>query len=211
MSESPTDRFCDSMPGDGDRERSPREDRDRDRDRRRYSREDREYSSHRRRRRSTSRSRSPPCRPIRINQESSPQRPPSRNRSLSPYSKRAQQTKREPTSPRNPRYSPSPEAWGSHQHDVKHNKTNPPGPPVEKQKPNYGLSGLLAAATNMKNGTVLKYNEPTEGRRCKGWRIYIFKDGKEIDVLNLDGASHFLVGRDQTVLHPFHLTYYCGL
>jgi smad nuclear-interacting protein 1 len=53
--------------------------------------------------------------------------------------------------------------------------------------------------TNMKNGTVLKYNEPPEAKKTKGWRIYVFKDGKEIDVLELDGASSFLVGRDRMV------------
>jgi len=68
-----------------------------------------------------------------------------------------------------------------------------------KQRPNYGLSGLLAAATNMKNGTVLKYHEPPEAKKCKGWRIYVFKDGKEIDVLELGGQSSFLIGRDRTV------------
>jgi smad nuclear-interacting protein 1 len=57
----------------------------------------------------------------------------------------------------------------------------------------------LAAVTNLKNGTVLKYNEPPEAKKTKGWRIYIFKDGKEIDVLELDGRSSFLVGRDRTV------------
>jgi len=51
----------------------------------------------------------------------------------------------------------------------------------------------------MKNGTVLKYHEPPEAKKCKGWRIYVFKDGKEIDVLELGGQSSFLIGRDRTV------------
>jgi smad nuclear-interacting protein 1 len=51
----------------------------------------------------------------------------------------------------------------------------------------------------MKNGTVLKYHEPPEAKKCPGWRIYIFKDGKEIDVLQLNGLSSFLVGRDKSV------------
>ena len=99
------------------------------------------------------------------------------------------------------RRSRSPEAWGSHQHDVAHDRSNPrsKSPPKEKQKPNYGLSGLLAAATNTKHGVVMKYNEPSEARKCKGWRIYLFKDGKEIDVLNLDRQSSYLVGRDRIV------------
>jgi smad nuclear-interacting protein 1 len=51
----------------------------------------------------------------------------------------------------------------------------------------------------MKNGTVLKYHEPPEAKRAKGWRIYIFRDGKEIDDLNLDGQSSFLIGKDRNV------------
>ena len=102
---------------------------------------------------------------------------------------------------RSPPRRRSPEAWGSHQHDVAHDRSNPrsKSPPKEKQKPNYGLSGLLAAATNTKHGVVMKYNEPSEARKCKGWRIYLFKDGKEIDVLNLDRQSSYLVGRDRIV------------
>jgi smad nuclear-interacting protein 1 len=188
------------MPEERDREAISREDRDRDR---RHHRDERERSSHRRRRRSTSRD------PIRVKREegnSNDHRPrnhsPRRERSLSPYSKRAQQRWERRPSPGRGKRSTSPEAWGSHQHDLAHDRANPQPPsPPPKQKPNYGLSGLLAAATNTKNGTTLKYNEPPEGKRTKGWRIYIFKDGKEIDVLNLDGQSSFLVGRDRAV-HP---------
>jgi len=51
----------------------------------------------------------------------------------------------------------------------------------------------------MKNGTVLKYHEPPEAKKTSGWRIFVFKDGKEIDVLELSSRSSFLVGRDRTV------------
>src|SRR5437868_2838656 len=67
------------------------------------------------------------------------------------------------------------------------------------QRPIDRISGFIAAATNMKNGTVLKYHEPHEVKKCPGWRIYIFKDGKVIDVLELNGQSSFLVGRDRSV------------
>src|SRR5271155_942272 len=118
---------------------------------------------------------------------------PRTSRSRSPRRRRSRSPPR--------RRSRSPEAWGSHQHDVAHDRSNPrsKSPPKEKQKPNYGLSGLLAAATNTKHGVVMKYNEPSEARKCKGWRIYVFKDGKEIDVLNLDRQSSYLVGRDRIV------------
>jgi len=193
-----------------DRDYDSRHDRD-------IGRHSREYSSDRRRRRSRSRSRdhydSPPDRSKREDESSprsrvkrednSPPRKreyPPRERSRSPYSKRAPRN-REPNSPRrkSSKRSRSPEPWGSHQHDLAYDHEHPPSPPKEKQKPNYGLSGKLAAATNMKNGIVLKYHEPPEAKRTKGWRIYVFKDGKEIDILNLDGLSCFLIGRDRNV------------
>jgi len=120
-----------------------------------------------------------------------------------PHTSRSRSPRRGRSRSRSPRRrrSRSPEAWGSHQNDLAydHAHPRPESPPKEKQKPNYGLSGLLAAATNTKHGVVMKYNEPSEARKCKGWRIYVFKDGKEIDVLNLDGQSSYLVGRDRIV------------
>jgi hypothetical protein len=53
----------------------------------------------------------------------------------------------------------------------------------------------------MKNGTVLKYQEPPEAKKTKGWIVYIYKDEKQIDTLRLDSQSSFLVGRDELV-HP---------
>jgi smad nuclear-interacting protein 1 len=52
----------------------------------------------------------------------------------------------------------------------------------ERRKPNWGQSGLLAAATNTVqradgSATVLKYNEPPEARKpVESWRLYEFKD-----------------------------------
>ena len=51
------------------------------------------------------------------------------------------------------------------------------GIPVEKEKPNFELSGTLAKATNTVNGVVLIYNEPPEARPpTKHWRFYVFKN-----------------------------------
>ena len=196
---------------DRHREREHDKNGDRERDYARSDREGEHGDSSRRRTQSRSQSRdrhtSParrpikredsPSRPSRI-RESPPRRQRSRERSLSPYSKRAQRTRN--TSPPR-RRSRSPEPWGSHQHDLAYDREHPKKeePPKEKQKPNYGLSGLLAAATNTKNGVVLKYHEPPEARRVKGWRIYVYKNGEEIDVLELGGQSSYLVGRDRTV------------
>jgi smad nuclear-interacting protein 1 len=48
--------------------------------------------------------------------------------------------------------------------------------PVEKEKPNLGLSGNLCKDTNTFNGVIVKYNEPPEARKPKKrWRLYCFK------------------------------------
>ncbi|KAG8725431.1 hypothetical protein FRC09_019159 [Ceratobasidium sp. 395] len=80
------------------------------------------------------------------------------------------------------------------------------GSPVEdKAKPNFGNSGLLAAATNtIKHGdgtsTLLKYNEPPEARKpLLNWRLYVFKGQEQVDLLHLHRQSAYLIGRDQTV------------
>ncbi|KAJ2797292.1 hypothetical protein H4S07_005986, partial [Coemansia furcata] len=75
--------------------------------------------------------------------------------------------------------------------------------PTESDKdpataPNFGLSGKLAAETNIVNGVVLKYAEPPEARKPKDrWRLYVFKDGKDIDMHHVDKASGYLFGRDR--------------
>jgi smad nuclear-interacting protein 1 len=48
--------------------------------------------------------------------------------------------------------------------------------PVEKEKPNFGLSGALMKDTNTYKGVVIKYSEPIEARKPKRrWRLYVFK------------------------------------
>ncbi|KAI8325686.1 SMAD/FHA domain-containing protein [Martensiomyces pterosporus] len=67
-------------------------------------------------------------------------------------------------------------------------------------KPDFGLSGKLAAETNTVNGVVLKYSEPAEARRPKDhWRVYVFKDGKDVELHHVDRASGYLFGRDRRV------------
>jgi len=61
----------------------------------------------------------------------------------------------------------------------------------DKAKPNFGSSGLLAAATKtVKTGdgqdVVLKYHEPPEARKpLLGWRLYVFKGSEQVGVLSL--------------------------
>lgn len=74
-----------------------------------------------------------------------------------------------------------------------------PAPP----KPEFGLSGLLAAETNTTvQGVVLKHQEPAEkGMPSKKWRIYVFKDAKPLDQpLMIHKQSNYLFGRDRRVV-----------
>ncbi|CAA7261416.1 unnamed protein product [Cyclocybe aegerita] len=80
-----------------------------------------------------------------------------------------------------------------------------PDSPVDKAKPNFAPSGLLAAETNTVKAadgtsTVLKYNEPPEARKpLLGWRLYVFKDSQQTELLHIHRQSAYLVGRDRLV------------
>jgi smad nuclear-interacting protein 1 len=83
--------------------------------------------------------------------------------------------------------------------------------PIEKQKPNFGTSGLLAKEANTVVGTktVLKYHEPPEARKPPAdeqWRMYIFKGKDMLDTVHIYQRSCWLMGRDQAVadLHVEH-------
>ncbi|KDR82667.1 hypothetical protein GALMADRAFT_238135 [Galerina marginata CBS 339.88] len=77
--------------------------------------------------------------------------------------------------------------------------------PSDKSKPNFAPSGLLAAETNTVKAidgtsTVLKYNEPPEARKpAMGWRLYVFKDAEQVELLHIQRQSAYLVGRDRLV------------
>lgn len=78
------------------------------------------------------------------------------------------------------------------------------GKPIEKQKPNYGNTGLLARETNTVAGTkiVLKYNEPADSRKPplkQAWRMYIFKGSALLDTVPLHTRSCWLIGREAQV------------
>ncbi|PWN35538.1 SMAD/FHA domain-containing protein [Meira miltonrushii] len=77
-------------------------------------------------------------------------------------------------------------------------KDAPSEPSLE---PDFGSSGLLAKESNSKNGVQLKYFEPPEARKPKKkWRLYVFKDGKEVDILHISRQSCYLIGRDSNVV-----------
>ncbi|KAI0538573.1 SMAD/FHA domain-containing protein [Xylaria digitata] len=81
-------------------------------------------------------------------------------------------------------------------------------PPKPKEKPNYGNSGALAAASNavtQADGStiVLKYHEPSEARKPSPkdqWKLFVFKGEDIIDTIPLSHRSCWLVGRDMAVV-----------
>ncbi|KAH8158193.1 hypothetical protein CIB48_g10056 [Xylaria polymorpha] len=86
--------------------------------------------------------------------------------------------------------------------------TNGEAPPKPKEKPNYGISGTLAAASNsvtQADGStvVLKYHEPSEARKPSPkdqWKLFVFKGEDIIDTVPLSNRSCWLVGRDMAVV-----------
>ncbi|OAL38644.1 hypothetical protein AYO20_01850 [Fonsecaea nubica] len=85
-------------------------------------------------------------------------------------------------------------------------KDGAPTPTIEKQKPNFRPSGLLAAASNTistsAGAIVLKYHEPPEARKppsTQPWRLYIFKGESIVDTLDLYTQSCWLFGRETSV------------
>lgn len=79
---------------------------------------------------------------------------------------------------------------------------------VERQKPNFGNTGLLAAASNQvqqADGTtiVLKYHEPAEARKPPTkdqWKLFVFKGADIVETIELHTRSCWLVGRELAVV-----------
>lgn len=79
---------------------------------------------------------------------------------------------------------------------------------IEKQKPNFAPSGLLAAASNtieQADGKtiVLKYHEPAEARKPPGkdeWKLFVFKGAEVLETIDLSKRSCWLVGRELAVV-----------
>ncbi|KAF1984097.1 SMAD/FHA domain-containing protein [Aulographum hederae CBS 113979] len=87
----------------------------------------------------------------------------------------------------------------------KHTDPDAP-PPIDKQKPNFKSTGLLAKETNtVQIGTAaieLKYNEPPDARKppaSQPWRLYIFKGADTLATIELFSRSAWLVGREAAV------------
>jgi smad nuclear-interacting protein 1 len=78
----------------------------------------------------------------------------------------------------------------------------------EKKKPDFGLSGALVGSSSvhgggggtMYKGVVLKFQEPPEARTPNTlWRLYVFKDEKQIDTLHISKQSAYLIGRNEEI------------
>ena len=79
---------------------------------------------------------------------------------------------------------------------------DPDAPPVEKEKPNFAATGVLAAASNTVNDVVLKYSEPGDARKPPAkpaYKLFVFKDATIIETIELNPRSCWLVGRDRAV------------
>ncbi|KAK4463303.1 SMAD/FHA domain-containing protein [Cladorrhinum samala] len=81
-------------------------------------------------------------------------------------------------------------------------------PPKPVEKPNFGNSGALAAASNsvaQADGTTvtLKYHEPPEARKASPrdeWKLFIFKGQDIVDTIDLNTRSCWLIGRESAVV-----------
>ncbi|GFN11081.1 putative FHA domain protein SNIP1 [Aspergillus tubingensis] len=81
------------------------------------------------------------------------------------------------------------------------------GPPPEKEKPNFGQTGRLAAESKTVNvngnSVVLKYHEPPEARKPPAkepWRLYVFKGQDLLEMVELGIRSCWLIGKEQLVV-----------
>ena len=85
---------------------------------------------------------------------------------------------------------------------------------IEKEKPCFTASGILAEYSNKLNGVVLKFTEPIDAAppSLETWGLYPFSaDGQAMNSITLrsqDGlTSAFLLGRDPKVAH-IHLDHH---
>ncbi|RAH81345.1 SMAD/FHA domain-containing protein [Aspergillus japonicus CBS 114.51] len=190
-----------------ERATSPGDERDRDRDRHRrrhrdYDDDNSHRSSHRRHRdRDTSKDRTKPTSSSGRHRDS-----PSRSRSRSPNTTTAVAPIRST--------KPLPSQQSAYTTDLNPSDAQPPGAAeIEKEKPNFGTTGRLAAESNTVtvpggggNGAttvVLKYHEPPEARKPPAkdsWRLYVFKGQDLLEMVELNVRSCWLVGREHLVV-----------
>ena len=78
---------------------------------------------------------------------------------------------------------------------------------IEKEKPCFEPSGILAEYSNKVNGIVLKFTEPIDAAppTQEDWGLYPFEGEEALKSISLktanDSVSAFLLGRDANVAH----------
>ncbi|XP_016427498.1 smad nuclear-interacting protein 1-like [Sinocyclocheilus rhinocerous] len=89
---------------------------------------------------------------------------------------------------------------GDEAHEFGSKQADDSAPAVEKEKPNFELSGALVEDTNTFRGEVIKYNEPPEARIPKRrWRLYPFKNDEPLPVMYIHRQSAYLLGRQRKI------------
>lgn len=81
-------------------------------------------------------------------------------------------------------------------------------PEKPKEKPNYGTTGVLAAASNsvaQADGTsvTLKYHEPAEARKPPPkdqWKLFVFKGDEIVETIDLGLRTCWLIGKHLAVV-----------
>ncbi|KAH8888600.1 SMAD/FHA domain-containing protein [Thozetella sp. PMI_491] len=81
-------------------------------------------------------------------------------------------------------------------------------PEKPKEQPNFGNTGVLAAASNSVtqadgSSVTLKYHEPAEARKPPPkdqWKLFVFKGPDVVDTIDLSARSCWLVGREMAVV-----------
>ncbi|KAM3128077.1 hypothetical protein pb186bvf_019840 [Paramecium bursaria] len=74
--------------------------------------------------------------------------------------------------------------------------------PIEKEKPNFDPSGILAkfASNAISEDKVLKFTEPLDAKiPVQNWKLFPFKGDEALNPISLKGRSSFLIGRDKQV------------
>lgn len=121
----------------------------------------------------------------------------------SPERRRPRSSSRSPAPQKNRRFRRgSDEDTGNHEWGKKdsNDKSDQKAEPIEKEKPNFGLSGKLTEDTNKVNGVVINYAEPSEARKPKRrWRLYPFKGEQSLQTFYIHRQSCFLIGRDRKI------------
>jgi len=132
-----------------------------------------------------------------------------RRRDNDPRSKRRRSDDDKPVDPKDDYYGPglpSAAAAASLKTETDGAKDGNGDAPMDKKKPDFGLSGALAkdqsgtGGSNVYKGVLLKFQEPQEARTPNTlWRFYVFKGEEQIDTLHVSKQSAYLFGRNEEI------------